>query len=204
MNHSWPTGANPWRELETRTLYHDRWLGLESRRVVRPDGAEEDYAIVHMRKRGVGVLPIDADGCVTLVGQWRLPLERYSWEMPAGGCEDNEATLDAAKRELREETGLTANRWIKALDLDLSTSLTDERAVTFIAIELDAGEAKPEAREVITGRAAHFLEVLARISSGEVREAATVATLLCAHQMAVSGALPNALARAMLNRPSAK
>lgn len=184
--------------LSSTDLHEDGWLKLEGHQVIRPDGSTGAYNIVRMRKLGVGVLPIDADGCVMMIGQWRLPLGHYSWEMPEGGCEAGEEPLDAAKRELREEAGLTAARWIKALDLDLSTTLTDERSVSFIAFDLDAGPAQPEGREVIQRRRAPFIEVLERIDSGEVREAMTVATILRAAHLARSGALPAPLSNAML------
>ena len=75
-----------------------------------------------MRGLAVGVLPIEADGSVHLVGQWRFPLGRYSWEMPEGGAEPGEDALDCADRELAEETGLTRRtlerrcwRWISPI-----------------------------------------------------------------------------------------
>jgi 8-oxo-dGTP pyrophosphatase MutT (NUDIX family) len=146
------------------------------------------------------VLPIEPDGSVHLVGQWRFPLGRYSWEMPEGGADPGEDPLECAKRELAEETGLTAGRYERMLEMDLSNSLTDERAVIYLAFDLISGEAKPEATEVLRRRRAHFLDVLDRVAAGRIRDGLTVAAVLRAHHMAVTGLLPAEFARAMLAR----
>ena len=200
MRKKWPRGGNPWTVKDTRVLHEDGWLKLEGQRVIRPDDSEGDYNVVRLRQLGVGVLPIDERGVVTMIGQWRLPLGRYSWEMPQGGREEDEDAIACAKRELKEEAGLEATHWIKALELDLSTSLTDARSVAFVATGLSAGAAQPEACEVLNVRRAHFRDVLDRVSTHEIREASTVATVLRAYQMAASGELPEPLARAMLSK----
>jgi 8-oxo-dGTP pyrophosphatase MutT (NUDIX family) len=146
----------------------------------------------------VGVLPINEAGCVHLVGQWRFPLGCYSWEMPEGGAEPGEDALDCARRELEEETGLRAQAYQQILEMDLSNSLTDERAVLFLATNLTEGASNPEAVEVLQWRTAPFGEVLARVADGRIRDSLTVAAVLRAHHMAVSGQLPPALAGAML------
>jgi 8-oxo-dGTP pyrophosphatase MutT (NUDIX family) len=152
------------------------------------------------RRLAVGVLPIEPDGSVHLVGQWRFPLARYSWEMPEGGADPGEAPLECAKRELEEETGLRAGSFEIVLEMDMSNSLTDERAVIYLATDLTAGVAQPEEVEVLRHRRAHFLDVLARVVDGRIRDSLTVAAVLRAHHMAVTGALPKPLADAMLAR----
>jgi 8-oxo-dGTP pyrophosphatase MutT (NUDIX family) len=120
--------------------------------------------------------------------------------MPEGGADPGEDLLECAKRELAEETGLTAGRYERVLEMDLSNSLTDEKAVIYLAFDLNPGKANPEATEVLRRRTAHFLEVLDRVASGHIRDGLTVAAVLRAHHMAVTGQLPAALARAMLAR----
>lgn len=116
--------------------------------------------------------------------------------MPEGGAEPGELPLECAKRELEEETGLSAGAYEKVLEI--SNSLTDERAIIYIATDLRAGTAQPEAVEVLRHRRAHFLEVLERVADGRVSDSLTVAAVLRAHHMAVTGKLPAALAGAML------
>ena len=120
--------------------------------------------------------------------------------MPEGGGEPGEEVRLSAGRELAEETGLTAGSLQQVLEMDLSNSLTDERAVIFLATELTPGRAQPEGTEVLKHRRAHFLDVLDRVADGRIRDALTVAAVLRAHHMAVTGQLAAPLARAMLAR----
>lgn len=197
------TKANPWTIRGVANLHQNAFFGVERAEVRAPDGQERGYEIVRMTKRGVAVLAVEPDGAVHLVGQWRLPIERYCWELPAGGVEAGEAPLIGAKRELEEEAGLRASSWQRLIELELSPSLTDERASGFIAWDLERSRPHPEARERLERRRAHFLDLLDAIEQGEIREAVSVATILRAHHLAVTGGLPLALARALLQRPPA-
>jgi 8-oxo-dGTP pyrophosphatase MutT (NUDIX family) len=198
MTDAWEEDGNPWRVKAVKQPWANNWFRVEEHDIVRPDGTDGTYSVVRIRRLAVGVLPIDADGSVHLVGQWRFPLNRYSWEMPEGGGEPGEEAIECARRELEEETGLTAARYDEILRMDLSNSLTDETAVIFLATELTPGVAKPEGSEVLRHRTAAFGDVLARVTDGRIRDAMTVAAVLRAHHMAVSGALPGPLVEAML------
>lgn len=189
---------DPWVVLSTRRIYENPWIAVEERDVLNPAGKPGIYGIVRFRKLAVGVLPIEADGTVHLVGQWRPPLARYSWEMPEGGAEPGEAAEDCARRELEEEAGVRAERLIEVLRIDISNSVTDEQAVCFIALGLKAGEKAPEETEVLGHRRVPFKEALAEALDGRIRDGLTVATLLRAHHMATIGAIEPNLARAML------
>ena len=107
--------------------------------MIRPDGEPGIYGVVHYKNTAVGVLPVEEDH-VYLVGQYRYPLERYSWEIPEGGCPEDEEPLRAAQRELREETGLEARNWRMLGEAYLSNSVADEYAVWFLATGLVPGE----------------------------------------------------------------
>lgn len=194
----WSGEADPWIVRGVRRAYESDWLAVDDHDVINPAGKPGAYGVVRVRRLAVGVLPIAADGTVRLVGQWRFPLGRYSWEMPEGGAEPGEAAEACARRELAEETGLMAGRLQEILRLDLSNSLTDERAVLFLATDLAEGPASPEETEALRVIAKPFAAVLARVLDGRITDAMTVAAVLRAHHMAVTGALPAALARAML------
>ena len=111
----WRDEGNPWRVRSTRTAYENPWLAIEENDVVHPDGSDGFYGVVRIRKLAVGVLPIDDDGFVHLVGQWRFPLGRYSWEMPEGGAEPGEDPEICARRELAEESGLRAGTYLASM-----------------------------------------------------------------------------------------
>ena len=104
------TSAGPWRRLDRRVAYENPWLSVWHDDVVRPDGAPGIYGVVHFANRAIGVLAIDERDRVLLVGQHRYPLDAYSWEIPEGGGGPDESALDAARRELAEETGYRAGR----------------------------------------------------------------------------------------------
>jgi 8-oxo-dGTP pyrophosphatase MutT (NUDIX family) len=178
-------------------VYDNSWLRLEERHGLNPAGRPAVYGILHMKRLAVGVLPIDAEGFVHLVGQWRPPLNGYSWEMPEGGAEHGEDAAEAARRELAEEAGLRAGWLTRILEMDLSNSTTDERAVLFLAAELTPCAKAPDETEILKGARVHFTEVLHAVCTGAIRDSLTVAAVLRAHHMSVSGALPPGLAEAM-------
>src|ERR687889_405716 len=126
---------NPWLSVSSKRVYDNPWITVREDRVVRPDGESGIYGVVHYKNIAVGVLAIEEDH-VYLVGQYRYPLDRYSWEIPEGGCPEGEEPLAAARRELEEETGLRAEKWEKMCEADLSNSVTDEVAVLFLATGL--------------------------------------------------------------------
>lgn len=198
MTNAWEEDGDPWTVKSTTIPFINNWFGVEKNDVVHPGGAGGEYTVARIRRLAVGVLPIEPDGSVHLVGQWRFPLARYSWEIPEGGAEPGEAASECARRELAEETGLRAGSVRPILEMDMSNSLTDERAVMFLATNLIPGTARPEPTEVLRLRTAPFANVLARVVDGRIRDSMTVAAVLRAHHMAVTGELPAALAQAML------
>ena len=101
--------ANPWQTLSTRIVYENAWIRVREDQVIQPDGNPSIYGVIEFHGC-VGVLPIDAEANVHLVGQFRYPLQQYSWEIPEGGCHPGEAPLEAAQRELCEELGLAAGQ----------------------------------------------------------------------------------------------
>jgi len=195
---AWDEDSDPWTILRVERVWENAWFALDRHAVIHPGGAEGEYTVVRPRRVAVGVLPVDPDGSVYLVGQWRFPLQRYSWEMPEGGAEPDEAPLECARRELEEEAGLRAASFTLILELDMSNSLSSEQAVIYLATELSPGAYQPEATEVFKHKRAPFMEVLAKVESGYIRDSMTVAAVLRAHHMAVTGRLPESLARAML------
>lgn len=192
------TDQNPWTLLDAAVAFENPWLRLEEQEVIDPAGKRHAYGIVRFKKLAVGVLPVTDRGEVHLVGQWRVPLGRYSWEMPEGGCEAGEDPLDCARRELEEEAGVRALSLRPIVKMDLSNSVTDEQAICYLATGLSPGVHAPEPVEVLRNRVVPFREVLADVVAGRVTDAMTVATVLRAHHMAVTGEIEAPLAAAML------
>jgi 8-oxo-dGTP pyrophosphatase MutT (NUDIX family) len=198
MSGEWEEDGDPWIVKGVTRAWENAWFVLDRHEVIHPGGAAGEYTVIRPRRVAVGVLPVEDDGSVHLVGQWRFPLGRYSWEMPEGGAEPDEPPLACARRELEEEAGLVAADYVKILEMDVSNSLSDEQAVIFVATGLSPGAYQPEATEVLKHKRAHFMRVLALVARGYIRDSLTVAAVLRAYHMAMTGQLPEPLARAML------
>jgi 8-oxo-dGTP pyrophosphatase MutT (NUDIX family) len=161
---------NPWKTVSTRVVYDNPWIRVREDEVVRPDGLPGIYGVVHFKNVAVGVLAVE-DGMLYLVGQYRYPLERYSWEIPEGGCAEGDDPLQAARRELAEETGLSARRWTKMGEAHLSNSVSDELAVWFLAEGLEQGECRPEGTEKLQVRRVSLEEARGMVDAGEITDA---------------------------------
>jgi ADP-ribose pyrophosphatase len=193
--------SDPFTTLSTQTTYENPWIRVEHQEVLRPDGQPGVYGIVHFTNRAIAVLPIEENGDTYLIGQWRRPLERWSWEIPEGGVPFEEDIEVGARRELEEEAGLIAGTMVKIAEFDVSNCVCDEVGVGFLAYELSQGIMSPDPTEVLSIRRIHFTHVLDEIDQGIIRDAPTLVTVLRAHQLAITGKLPQSLSQAMLQRP---
>jgi len=174
--------TNPWTTRSSRHVYDNPWISVTEHQVVNPGGKDGIYGVVHYKNQAIGIVPVDAEGNTWLVGQFRYPLDRYSWELPQGGGRADEDPLDAAKRELSEETGLSAARWAPLCSFDVSNCCSDETGHLFIARELTEGEAHPDDDEQIEVRKMPFAEALAMVRRGEITDLVSIAGLLQAER----------------------
>lgn len=200
---AWAEGLPPpprWRDSNATTAFANPWLRVTEHEAVAPSGTPARYGVARFQNLAAGILPIHADGTVTLVGQSRFPLMNYSWEMPEGGVPIGENPLAGARRELAEEAGLAAEHWMEVLRMELSNSVTDERAIAWLAWGLSAVPVDPDPTEVIAIVRVPFTALMHEIHRGSIRDAFTVATALRAYHMAREGLLPGWLAHAMLSR----
>lgn len=172
------TAPNPWKTLSETTGYENKWIRVSHRDVLNPSGGPGIYGVVEFKNVAVGVVPLDAEGNTWLVGQYRYTLGQYSWEIPEGGCPLGEDPLAAAKRELLEETGITARLWTPLLELHTSNSVTNEYGVAFVARELEFGEAQPEETEQLRVRKLPFAEALDMVLRGDITDALSMVAIL--------------------------
>jgi 8-oxo-dGTP pyrophosphatase MutT (NUDIX family) len=193
--------GTPWRSGAERPIYENPWIKVTEHAAIAPTGKPAIYGVVSFKNLAIAVLPIHDDGSVILVGQNRFALAGYSWEIPEGGSPLGEDPLEGAKRELAEETGLVAANWQEVLRAQLSNSITDERAIGYVATGLSNGghgHEKDETEDLALVRVP-FAEALEAALAGHLEDVLTVAMLLRAYHMAREGALPAALARRMLD-----
>lgn len=166
-----------WETKSSKVVYENPWIEVSHREVTNPAGNPSIYGIVHFKNRAVGVVPLTDNGDVYLVGQSRYAIDQYSWEIPEGGCPEGETVVDAAYRELMEETGLHAAKLEPLFNMHLSNSVTDEKAYLFIATGLNQGEQQLEESEDITVKRLALTEALTMIEQGKITDAITIAAL---------------------------
>ena len=154
--------------------YENPWITVWHDDVVRPDGSPGIYGVVHFAGLAAGVVVLDAEDRVLLVGQHRYALDAYSWEIPEGGVPAGETALDGARRELREETGVVAASWREIGRFHLSNSVTDEAGVLYLATDLVQQAAAPEATEELAVRWVPFDEALAMTLDGRITDAMAI------------------------------
>jgi 8-oxo-dGTP pyrophosphatase MutT (NUDIX family) len=166
----------PWECLSSREVYRNPWLRLREDQVVRPDGQPGLYGVVELTA-AIGVVALTADERVTLVGQYRYPTERYSWEIVAGFAAPGEDPAAAAARELREETGLTATRWSSLGECQVSNSVTDQIGYLFLAEDLRNGAPAPDPTEALAVEAVPLADAVVGIAGREISQALTLVGL---------------------------
>ena len=167
-----------WKKLGSRVVYDNPWITVYEDHVVNPGGGENQYGHIHFKNKAVAIVPLDDEGNTWLVGQDRYTLGAYSWEVPMGGAASDEEPLDAAKRELKEETGLSAAKWTSIMRLHTSNSITDEEGFVFLAENLSEGEPEFEETEKLEIQKLSLDRALEMVSSGQITDAISVAAIL--------------------------
>lgn len=170
---------NPWKTLSNQKVYENNWIRLEEHQVINPAGGNGIYGKVHFKNKAIGIIPLDTEGNTWLVGQHRYTLDAYSWEIPEGGCPLGTLPLDSAKRELKEETGISANRWQQIMTFHTSNSVTDEEGFIFLAEDLSFGDNDLEETEAdLVVKKLPFRDALEMVMNGEITDSMSVAGIL--------------------------
>ncbi len=169
---------NPWTILRTETKYDNPWLYVQEHQVLNPVGNQGIYGVVHIKHYAVAILPLDENYNTWIVGQHRFPFDSFEWEIIEGGCPEGSLPLDTAKRELKEEAGLEAERYELILEMQLSNSKTDEISYSYIAKGITFTGAEPEEDEQLTIRKVPFSELYEMCLNGTIKDALSIATVL--------------------------
>ena len=169
---------NPWERVSSKIIYDNPWVSLRHEDVIKPNGEAGIYGVAHFKNFAAAVLPLDADNNTWLVGQYRYTLEEYSWEIPMGGGLLNSDILEAAQRELKEETGITAQKWIPLGKLHTSNSVTDEVGYMFLAEDLTEGESEPDDTEILALKKVSLPEAVRMVMDSEITDSISIVAIL--------------------------
>ena len=160
-------------------MYDNPWIRVDEHDVINPSGNPGIYGVVHFKNIAIGIIPVDEEGYTWLVGQYRYPLQAYSWEIIEGGGPIGIDPLESAKRELLEETGMTAEHWELIIPkMHLSNSVTDEYAMIYVAKGLTQGTAQPTDTEDLTLQRIPLVDAIEKVRSGDITDSISVAGLL--------------------------
>jgi len=173
---------SPWKTLGSEVVYENPWIRVRHDRVITPGGTAGIYGVVEA-SAAIGIVALTDDLRVYLVGQYRYPLGVYSWEIPEGGGRAGETVEEGARRELREETGLTAARWTPLGTCATSNCFTDEVAHFFLAEGLTEGEATPDITEDLAVRVVPFVEAYEMVRRGDIQDAMSIVAIYRVHDL---------------------
>ena len=168
------------RLVSSRTVYRGPVFWVTTDHVEEPGGVRARRDVIH-HSGSVVVLAVDDSGAtprVLLERQYRHAAQGYLWELPAGRIDPGEKELEAAKRELLEETGYTAGKWRRILKFYASPGFVAETMSVFLATGLRAGEAQPEADEVIYKRMVPLPTAVRMVLGGTIQDAKTISSVL--------------------------
>ncbi len=179
----------PWKTLKAEERYATPWISVSHHDIIDPSGRRGIYGVVHFKNFAVGIIPLDEEGNTWIVGQYRYPIDAYSWEIIEGGGSRERPPLESAQRELREEAGIAAERWTEVLQMDLSNSASDEVAIIYVAQGLAFHAPEPDHNEELELRKVPFSELVEMVMRGDLRDSLTVAGVLKVERMLRDGAL---------------
>jgi ADP-ribose pyrophosphatase len=173
MNHT----DNPWKTLSDQMVYESDWIRVNKHDVINPAGKPGIYSVVHFKNIAIGIVPLDEFYNTWLVGQFRYPINKYSWEIIEGGGAHDVDPMASAERELLEEAGIRATKYTRLMEIDMSNSCTDERAIVFIAQGLSFHASEPEDTEQLQIRKLPFKEVFEMVLNGEITDGLSIAAI---------------------------
>jgi len=170
---------NSWQTLSSEEKYDNRWINVTEYQVINPAGGKGIYGKVHFKNKGIGIVAFDKDENTWLVGQWRYTLDEWCWEIPEGGGALDTDPIESAKRELKEETGLVAERWTMIQRAYLSNSVSDEEGFLFLAEDLTQQESELEDTEAdLKVWKLPFKDALQMVLTGKITDSLSVMGIL--------------------------
>ncbi|MGI6680254.1 MAG: NUDIX domain-containing protein [Bdellovibrionota bacterium] len=175
--------TNPWVTLKTSVVLETPWFKFRKDDVKTPKGQNGTYSFIE-KKGGAGAVILNEKNEIFLVGQYRYTMDEYTWEIIAGGIEENEDPLETVKREIKEEAGIIANSYeLLIKDLHISNCITSERGVIYLVRDIkEIGLQNLDPTEKIAVKKIPFKEAVSLVYQGEIKDAFSIVGILLANQ----------------------
>jgi 8-oxo-dGTP pyrophosphatase MutT (NUDIX family) len=167
----------PWKVTGSEVKYTNPWVSVREDQVVRLDGTPGIFGVVDIQD-GCSVLALDKAGNVYLEREYRYALENTSMEVVSGGMDNDESPLEAARRELKEEAGLTAQKWTDLGFINLHTTIVQCRNYLFLAEDIEEGARSLDPNEKIEIVKMPLSQAYEMVTQGQITHAASVALIL--------------------------
>lgn len=169
---------NPWTTLDKKIVYENNWISVEESDVLNHSGKKGIYGVVRPKNYAIAMLVLDGENNTYIVGQYRYATNTYEWELPKGGCLiGDEEPIEAGKRELLEETGITGENWERVLTSNLSNCFTDEVSFSYLVKDLRFQDASPDENEVLSIKKIKFDDLVNMALNGKINCALSQATI---------------------------
>jgi len=164
-----------WQKLKSKVVHKNSFFKIRVDDVIAPNGFKTKYFYVDKTGKSVSIIAEDKNGKIYLVGQTKYPAGNiYSWEIVAGGGEGKESALQSAKRELREETGLIAKKWISLGYYYPSGGTSSQTTYIYLAKDLKIAPAQPDSTELIAIRKETLKNIIKMIKSNKITDGYTI------------------------------
>lgn len=178
---------NPWKTWSSRIVYENPWIRVREDQVSRPDGHLGIYGVIEIRP-SVGIVALNEQDEIVLVGQWRYPHNHYSWEIPRGGSHPGEDNMLAvAQRELAEEAGVQAQNWKYLGAVDCCNGVVTDLQSLYLATNLSRTERRLDPEEDIAVCWTPLAEAVLMSTGGRITEVSSIAAILMVAQLRNSG-----------------
>ncbi|MEK7105487.1 MAG: NUDIX hydrolase [Patescibacteria group bacterium] len=169
----------PWKQLSSEEKYRSPWMHVTEDKLETDSGKMLTWSVVHQNPCAM-VIPWDGER-FGLVGLYRYPIDRFSWEFPSGSV-SGVSMDEAAKRELKEEAGLTAGSYERLGSFYLANGSATQSMDVYLATDLTDGEAEPDAgEEGIQFKRVTYSELCAMIDDGTIKDGPTIAAITYLH-----------------------
>lgn len=174
---------NPFVKLSSKLVYQNRWISVTEDAVIRPEGGNAIFGIIKM-KAGSTILALDKNYNALLIREYKYAVERPSLELVSGGIESSETPLDAAKRELYEETGAYTDDWINLGKLDPFTTVVNSPNFMFLAKNAIFSDIyRPSSDEPLERIIVPFKDVIEMVMKADITHGASCVAILKAARL---------------------